>query len=50
MAGVIQGFRWALLGGEPPSKRSLSAMIVVTLMVGGLFYFKRMERSFADVV
>jgi lipopolysaccharide transport system permease protein len=52
MAGVAEGFRWALLGTPPPSAVVMaSSVAAVTLMlVGGLFYFKRMERSFADVV
>jgi lipopolysaccharide transport system permease protein len=51
MAGVINGFRWALIGGNPPSGTTLiSAVMVVILLVTGLLYFKRMERTFADVV
>lgn len=51
MTGVIQGFRWALTGGPAPGQMILvSALVVVVLLVGGLFYFRRMERVFADVV
>lgn len=51
MAGVIQGFRWALVGGEAPdSSIFVSAAVVVVLLLGGLFYFRRMERVFADIV
>jgi lipopolysaccharide transport system permease protein len=51
MAGVIEGFRWALLGTNPPGAMILiSVGVVVLLLVGGLFYFKRMEQYFADVV
>ena len=51
MAGVIQGFRWALLGGTPPNNLLLiSIAMVLVILVTGLFYFKRMERSFADMV
>jgi lipopolysaccharide transport system permease protein len=51
MVGVIEGFRWALLGTKPPDFLILvSAVVVVLLLVGGLFYFKRMEQYFADVV
>jgi len=51
MAGVIEGFRWALLGTNPPGAMILvSVGVVVMLLVGGLFYFKRMEQYFADVV
>ena len=51
MSGVIEGFRWALLGTNPPEAMILiSVGVVVFLLVGGLFYFKRMEQYFADVV
>jgi lipopolysaccharide transport system permease protein len=51
LTGVIEGFRWALLGGTPPGRMfALSCGIVAFLLVTGLIYFKRMERSFADVV
>ncbi|HEX5387015.1 MAG TPA: ABC transporter permease [Gemmatimonadales bacterium] len=53
MAGVVDGFRWALLDrGEPPpaTVMAASAVAVALLLVGGLFYFRRMERTFADVV
>ena len=45
MSGVIEGFRWALLGTSPPQAMILvSVIVVVFLLVGGLFYFKRMEQ------
>jgi lipopolysaccharide transport system permease protein len=51
MVGVIEGFRWALLGTNPPGGMILvSTSVVILLLVGGLFYFKRMEQYFADVV
>lgn len=51
MAGVIQGFRWALLGGSPPDiLMVISIIMVVILLLSGLLYFKKMEKSFADVV
>jgi lipopolysaccharide transport system permease protein len=51
MAGVIQGFRWALLGGNPPDElMAISVVMVLLLLVSGLYYFRRMERTFADVV
>ncbi|MGH7773112.1 MAG: ABC transporter permease [Candidatus Binatia bacterium] len=52
MAGVIEGFRWALLGKTSPDfmVMAVSAVIVLTLLLGGIVYFKRMERTFADVV
>lgn len=51
MVGVIQGFRWALLGGSPPDLTILvSAAVVLVLLVSGLFYFRHMERTFADTI
>ncbi len=52
MAGVVEGFRWALLGTERGSGAVIlaSAAAVALLLVGGLIYFRRMERTFADVV
>jgi lipopolysaccharide transport system permease protein len=52
MAGVIEGFRWALLGkAEAPGPLLvISAAVVILLLLGGLFYFRRMEKTFADVV
>jgi lipopolysaccharide transport system permease protein len=51
MAGVIQGFRWALLGAAPPDELMVASVaIVAILLVSGLYYFKRMEKTFADVV
>lgn len=51
MAGVVEGFRWALLGTQPPTALLLiSAGVAVLTLVTGLFYFRRAERSFADVV
>jgi lipopolysaccharide transport system permease protein len=51
MTGVIGGFRWALLGQDFPGSYLLtSTAMVLVLLLGGLFFFKRMERVFADVV
>lgn len=51
MTGVIGGFRWALFGQQfPGGYLWLSTAVVVVLLLGGLYYFKRMERVFADVV
>lgn len=52
MAGVVEGFRWALLGksGSPCLLLVASTGIVVLLLIGRLFYFQRMEKTFADVV
>lgn len=53
MVGVIDGFRWALLGDAFPVNWSgliLSTILIIAILAGGIFYFRRMERSFADVV
>lgn len=52
MVGVVEGFRWALLGtGTAPGPMILvSATAALALMIGGLFFFRRMEKSFSDVV
>ena len=52
MTGVVEGFRWALLGtGPPPGIMTLvSSITAVILLISGMFYFRRMERLFADMV
>jgi len=52
MVGVVEGFRWALLGkGQAPGLMLwVSAAIATLIFIGGLFYFRRMEKTFADVV
>jgi lipopolysaccharide transport system permease protein len=51
MAGVIQGFRWAIMGSDPPGELFIMSIImVIILFVSGLFYFRRMERTFADMI
>lgn len=52
MAGVVEGFRWSLLGTShgPGPMLIASVVMVVVMMIGGLYYFRRMERTFADVV
>src|ERR1043166_213726 len=52
MAGVVEGFRWALLGKAqgPGPLLAVSVAAVVVLLVGGLMYFRRTESTFADVV
>jgi len=53
MVGVIDGFRWAILGGESQIYLpgfALSLVIVVLLLWSGIWYFRKMERTFADVI
>lgn len=53
MVGVIDGFRWAILGGESQIYLpgfALSLVLVVLLLLSGIWYFRRMERTFADVI
>jgi len=52
MVGVVEGFRWALLGSTPPSPELLLASLaaVGVLLIGGAAYFQRMEHRFADLV
>jgi lipopolysaccharide transport system permease protein len=53
MTGVVEGFRWALLGTQQANSWQMlgvSTLIAVVVLVSGLFYFRRMERLFADMV
>lgn len=52
MVGVVEGFRWVMLGKAAPPAMLLvvSAAVVLLVLVGGLHYFARMEETFADVV
>lgn len=52
MVGIVEGFRWALLGDTQPPGLVLvvPVLVVAGVLVGGLYYFRRMERVFADVV
>jgi lipopolysaccharide transport system permease protein len=52
MTGVVEGFRWALLGvsDAPGPMIIVSSLTALVLLVSGAFYFRRMERTFADVV
>lgn len=52
MVGVIEGFRWALLGKENPDflAMSVSLFLIILVLLGGIVYFKKMERFFADVI
>ena len=52
MVGVVEGFRWALLGvgPAPASMIMLSSLAAISLLISGAFYFRKMESSFADVI
>jgi lipopolysaccharide transport system permease protein len=53
MVGVIDGFRWAILGSESNlywSGFTLSLGLVALLFVSGIWYFRKTERTFADVI
>ena len=52
MVGVVDGFRWALLGtnGSPALTIGASSVAALCVLVSGAFYFRRMERTFADLV
>ncbi len=52
MVGVVEGFRWALLGVKtsPGPMIAVSSVVALAILVGGAFYFRRMEKTFADVV
>ena len=52
MVGVVEGFRWALLGTEtaPGSLAAVSSVAALALLISGAYYFRKMEKTFADVV
>jgi len=52
MTGVVEGFRWALLGMQTSGgvMIGVSAAVVVVMFISGLYYFRRMENNFADVI
>ena len=52
MVGVVEGFRWALLGTntQPGPMIAVSAVAAVLILVSGAFYFRRMEKHFADII
>jgi len=52
MAGVVNGFRWALLGvgNGPDTSLWISASVSLLLLISGLFYFRNMEKTFADTI
>jgi lipopolysaccharide transport system permease protein len=52
MVGVVEGFRWALVGTQsaPSLMLLVSTLMALGVLVGGAYYFRRMEKTFADVV
>jgi lipopolysaccharide transport system permease protein len=53
MVGIIDGFRWAISGGRTsldPATLVLSMVITAVAVLVGIWYFRRMERGFADVI
>jgi lipopolysaccharide transport system permease protein len=56
MVGVIESFRWSVLGTVPSDSLPLWTLVAISssvsflLLITGLFYFRRMERTFADMV
>jgi len=53
MTGVVDGFRWALLNNQQSAPNAMwvvSSLIAVLILISGLFYFRRMERNFADMI
>jgi lipopolysaccharide transport system permease protein len=52
MVGVVEGFRWAMLGAKtaPGPMVAVSALAALVILVSGAFYFRRMEKTFADIV
>jgi lipopolysaccharide transport system permease protein len=52
MVGVVEGFRWALLGTHtsPGPIVVVSTLVAISLLITGALYFRRMEKTFADVV
>ena len=53
MVGVIDGFRWAILGKETAIYLpgfALSISLVILILISGIWYFRKVERTFADVI
>jgi lipopolysaccharide transport system permease protein len=52
MVGVVEGFRWGLLGTDtaPGPIIVVSSVMALAILIGGAFYFRRVEKTFADVV
>jgi lipopolysaccharide transport system permease protein len=51
MTGIVEGFRWCLLGGDSPSEYFwISVLVTIILLISGLFFFKRIEKKMADII
>jgi len=51
MSGVVEGFRWSMYGHPIPSlMTAISSTTIVAVLIGGMFYFRRLEKTFADIV
>ena len=51
MAGIVQGFRWSLLGGEAPDIRYvITFSVMLLIMLGGIVYFRKIEKMVTDYV
>jgi len=51
MVGVVEGFRWALLGTDPPKGMIfISFFVSLAILISGAYYFRRIEKGFADVI
>lgn len=52
LVGILEGFRWSVLGSGTPEWRimAVSMFVMVVILIGGLFFFRRVEATFADVI
>jgi lipopolysaccharide transport system permease protein len=51
MTGVVEGFRWALLGNQPPGELLVALIgIALCVLITGAIFFRRTERTFADII
>jgi lipopolysaccharide transport system permease protein len=51
MAGIVEGFRWSILGSQPPHPYAfISYIMAISIFMSGLFYFRKVEKVIADIV
>ena len=52
MVGIVDGYRWSLLGTPAPdwSTLTMTTLLVAVVLTGGLYYFRRTEQTFADTI